>query len=295
MFKYGVGSCGPRAFYGTVDVHLDLETQVSNFIGCEESALYSYGFATAASAIPAYAKRGDIIFADKSMSTITVFACTSVVFTLDCNFAIQKGLQASRSKTEWFEHNNMDDLERLLRIQEEKERKVAAVGREPMATFVFRIQKRRKRSKNSLLSKVFTQKALKFAPCRVLSSSNGNTKCAFLLTNLFRLAFSALQAAVRIDRIDERLIWCRFIGLTEHFDVKVEDIDLIIVSLEKAIASTGGLCCGRSYVIGHQRLAGANYECKQCTSLLICFQVLATVFRRRCRLCSQQPLARRST
>ena len=25
IFKYGVGSCGPRGFYGTVDVHLDLE------------------------------------------------------------------------------------------------------------------------------------------------------------------------------------------------------------------------------------------------------------------------------
>lgn len=23
--KYGVGSCGPRAFYGTIDVHLTLE------------------------------------------------------------------------------------------------------------------------------------------------------------------------------------------------------------------------------------------------------------------------------
>jgi 7-keto-8-aminopelargonate synthetase-like enzyme len=25
--KYGVGSCGPRGFYGTVDVHLDLEVR----------------------------------------------------------------------------------------------------------------------------------------------------------------------------------------------------------------------------------------------------------------------------
>ena len=28
----------------------------------EESILYSYGFATIASAIPAYSKRGDVIF-----------------------------------------------------------------------------------------------------------------------------------------------------------------------------------------------------------------------------------------
>ncbi len=26
--KYGVGSCGPRGFYGTIDVHLELEVCV---------------------------------------------------------------------------------------------------------------------------------------------------------------------------------------------------------------------------------------------------------------------------
>jgi hypothetical protein len=26
--KYGVGSCGPRGFYGTIDVHLDLEVSL---------------------------------------------------------------------------------------------------------------------------------------------------------------------------------------------------------------------------------------------------------------------------
>lgn len=63
--KYGVGSCGPRNFYGTVDVHLNLERQLANFLGCEEVVLYSYGFATISSAIPSYAKQGDVIFADK--------------------------------------------------------------------------------------------------------------------------------------------------------------------------------------------------------------------------------------
>uniref|UniRef100_A0A914XUA0 Serine palmitoyltransferase 1 n=1 Tax=Panagrolaimus superbus TaxID=310955 RepID=A0A914XUA0_9BILA len=106
IFKYGVGSCGPRGFYGTVDVHLDLEKELAQFLNCEEAVLYSYGFATIASAIPAYAKRGDVIFADKGV-----------------NFAIQKGLQASRSRIEWFEHNDTEDLERLLKIQEEKDLK----------------------------------------------------------------------------------------------------------------------------------------------------------------------------
>lgn len=61
--KYGVGSCGPRGFYGTIDVHLVLEERLANFMGVEEACVYSYGFSTVASAIPAYAKKGDLIFA----------------------------------------------------------------------------------------------------------------------------------------------------------------------------------------------------------------------------------------
>ncbi|EPB67796.1 hypothetical protein ANCCEY_13110 [Ancylostoma ceylanicum] len=30
--KYGVGSCGPRGFYGTVDVHLTLESDLAKFV-----------------------------------------------------------------------------------------------------------------------------------------------------------------------------------------------------------------------------------------------------------------------
>ena len=40
------------------------------------------------------------------------------------SFAIQKGLVASRSRIMWFDHNDMDDLERLLLEQKEKDDKV---------------------------------------------------------------------------------------------------------------------------------------------------------------------------
>ena len=40
------------------------------------------------------------------------------------SFAIQKGLVASRSRIMWFEHNDMEDLERLLHEQKEKDDKV---------------------------------------------------------------------------------------------------------------------------------------------------------------------------
>ncbi|XP_041826231.1 serine palmitoyltransferase 1-like [Melanotaenia boesemani] len=75
-------------------------------MGTEEAIIYSYGFATIASAIPAYSKRGDMIFVDEA-------AC----------FSVQKGLQASRSFIKYFKHNDMEDLERLLKEQELEDQK----------------------------------------------------------------------------------------------------------------------------------------------------------------------------
>lgn len=77
----------------------------------EAAVLYSYGFSTIASAIPAYCKRGDIIYVDECV-----------------HFAIQKGLDASRSKIHYFKHNDMDDLERLLAEQQKADIKVTVIG-----------------------------------------------------------------------------------------------------------------------------------------------------------------------
>ena len=43
------------------------------------------------------------------------------------SFAIQKGIVASRSKVYWFEHNDMEDLEKKLKEQQEKDKKVCTL------------------------------------------------------------------------------------------------------------------------------------------------------------------------
>lgn len=104
--EHAVGSCGPPGFYGTIDPHKDLEKRFRDFIGTEEVILYSYGFSAVASAIPAYSKRGDIIFCDEGVA-----------------MPIRMGVVASRSAVVDFKHNDMDHLERLLLAQEEKDKK----------------------------------------------------------------------------------------------------------------------------------------------------------------------------
>lgn len=104
--KYGVGSCGPRGFYGTVDVHLELEERIAKFMDMEEAVVYSYGFSTIASAIPAFCKRKDIVIADERV-----------------NFSVQKGLDATRASIRYFKHNDTKDLENLLMLQDVEDKK----------------------------------------------------------------------------------------------------------------------------------------------------------------------------
>ena len=59
--KYGVGSCGPRGFYGTVDVHLDLEKDIAEHFGTDGCVVYSDSLACVSSIIPAFSKAGDLI------------------------------------------------------------------------------------------------------------------------------------------------------------------------------------------------------------------------------------------
>ncbi|XP_059594764.1 long chain base biosynthesis protein 1 isoform X2 [Vitis vinifera] len=95
--KYGVGSCGPRGFYGTIDVHLDCEARIAKFLGTPDSILYSYGLSTMFSAIPAFCKRGDIIVVDEGV-----------------HWGIQNGLYLSRSTIVYFKHNDMESLQNTL-------------------------------------------------------------------------------------------------------------------------------------------------------------------------------------
>ncbi|EGG06029.1 uncharacterized protein MELLADRAFT_43664 [Melampsora larici-populina 98AG31] len=95
--RSGVGSCGPPGFYGTFDVHMELEQDIARFIGLQSSIIYAQGFSTTSSVIPSFSKRGDIIVVDRGV-----------------NFSIQKGIQISRSTIRWYDHNDSSSLEKVL-------------------------------------------------------------------------------------------------------------------------------------------------------------------------------------
>ena len=48
-------------------------------------------------------------------------------------------------------------------------------------------------------------------------------------------------------------------GLTEHFDIPIDDVDMLVIGIGAALCSVGGVSLGSREVVDHQRLSGPGY------------------------------------
>lgn len=95
--KYGSGCSGSRFLNGTLDIHIELEKELAKFLGKEEVVTFSTGFQSNLGIISAVCGRNDIIVCDKENHASIYDAC-----------------KLSYAKMERFNHNDMQDLERVL-------------------------------------------------------------------------------------------------------------------------------------------------------------------------------------
>ncbi|KAG8347075.1 putative Aminotransferase class I and II [Trypanosoma vivax] len=117
VMAYGVGSCGPRGFYGTIKPHSDAEKDLAVFLHAEDAAIYSFSFATISTLISCYAGRGDYLIVDDAV-----------------RLAVYDGCAVSRANILKYRHNNMAHLEELLREVQEKETKEKKLSRRFVVT-----------------------------------------------------------------------------------------------------------------------------------------------------------------
>jgi serine palmitoyltransferase len=98
IFKnYGIGSCGPRAFYGSMVPHLELEELVTNWMKCGSSILYPSIMSIQISILSALGDKKSLIIYDE-----------------DTRCGSKLGAKLSRSKVIEFFHNDMEDLDNKL-------------------------------------------------------------------------------------------------------------------------------------------------------------------------------------
>jgi serine palmitoyltransferase len=96
--KYGISYCSPRGDSGTSDLHIDVEKQVAEFVGKDAATIYSMGFVTNATVFPALVGKGCLMISDQLNHS-----------------SIRYGARVSGAVIDMFKHNDMTDLERLLR------------------------------------------------------------------------------------------------------------------------------------------------------------------------------------
>ena len=95
--KYGTGCAGSRLLNGTLDIHVELEKELAEFVGKDEALCFSTGFTVNEGVIPQLAGRGDYIICDDRDHA-------SIVDGRRLSFATQLK----------YKHNDMDALEKEL-------------------------------------------------------------------------------------------------------------------------------------------------------------------------------------
>jgi len=96
--KYGSGCSGSRFLNGTLDLHLEFEKKLANFLNKEACMTFSTGFQSNLGIISAIASRGDYIISDK-----------------ENHASIYDGCRLSFAKLLRYEHSDMNDLEEKLK------------------------------------------------------------------------------------------------------------------------------------------------------------------------------------
>ncbi|KAL5463711.1 hypothetical protein EMCRGX_G032636 [Ephydatia muelleri] len=97
-YEYGVGCCSSRRDLGTLDIHKVLEAKVAKFLHKDDAIIFGMGFATNSTNLPALLGKGSLLVSDELNHASLVL-----------------GARLSGAQIKVFKHNNMKDLESVLR------------------------------------------------------------------------------------------------------------------------------------------------------------------------------------
>ena len=190
--KYGTGNAGSRFLNGTLDIHRKLEEKLADFLGTESALLYGTGYQTNVGVISCLVGPRDYIITDK-MDHASIFDAARFSF----------------GKTLKFKHNDMTDLERVLKSCSENGN----------------------RGKLIVVDGVF--------------SMEGDI---VKLPDVVKLAKKYEARLLVDDAHGTGVLGKNGRGTPTHFDL-VNDVDLLVITFSKSFASLGGAVLASEKVI----------------------------------------------
>ena len=194
MKKYGSGCAGSRFLNGTLDIHVELENKLAQFVGKDDALVYSAGFNVNMGVVSMVTSRDDYLIFDE----------------LD-HASIMVGKQLSFSKVLKFKHNDMESLKkRLQQCEKEKVKLIVVDG--------------------------------------VFSMEGDITK----LPKIVELS-KTYNASIYVDEAHSLGVFGRGgRGICDHYGL-TDDVDIIMGTFSKSLASIGGFVAADKNIINYLR------------------------------------------
>jgi 8-amino-7-oxononanoate synthase len=190
--RYGVATCGSRFLNGTLDIHIELEKKLAEFMKKETALAFSTGFQTNQGIISTLIGKGDSVITDKFVHASIIDAC-----------------RLSYGSVHRFKHNDMADLEKSLSSLDKDQGKLVVVDG------------------------VFS-----------MEGDLANLPEVVALSKKYNASIMVDDAhGIGVMGKNGR-------GTCEHFGVE-DDIDLVMGTFSKSIASLGGFVAGEAKVISY--------------------------------------------
>ena len=200
MHKYGSGCAGSRFLNGTLDIHVQLEKELAEYVGKDDALCFSTGFTVNSGVIPQLVSKDDYVICDDRDHA-------SIVDGRRLSFATQLH----------YKHNDMADLERVLqRCEPDKVKLIIVDG--------------------------------------VFSMEGDLAK----LPEIVELKHK-YNASIMVDEAHGLGVFGRQgRGVCDHFGV-TDEIDLIMGTFSKSMASIGGFIAAAQIIIDSLRHSARTY------------------------------------
>jgi 8-amino-7-oxononanoate synthase len=198
--KYGSGCAGSRFLNGTLDLHVQLEKEISEFIGKDDCLCFSTGFSVNQGVLAMVVGKDDYIICDDRDHA-----------------SIVDGRRLSFAKQLHYKHNDMDDLERVLKNLPYEAIKLIVVDG------------------------VFSMEG-DLAKLPQIVELKHKYNCSIMVDEAHGLGVFGRQGR----------------GVCDHFGL-TDEVDLIMGTFSKSLASIGGFIAGASDTINYLRHSCRTY------------------------------------
>lgn len=198
--KYGSGCAGSRFLNGTLDLHVQLEKELADFVHKDEALCFSTGFSVNAGVIAQVVGRGDYIICDDRDHA-----------------SIVDGRRLSFARQLHYKHNDMEDLENILKGLPQEAIKLIIVDG------------------------VFSMEG-DLAPLPEIVKLKHKYNCSIMVDEAHGLGVFGKQGR----------------GVCDYFGLS-DEVDLIMGTFSKSLASIGGFIASDSDTINYLRHTCRTY------------------------------------